>query len=451
MLTNTPRRVSRWALLGGVLLLLTLLLAGCGGPTAKPLGTGEFADLGKELAAIEQMPAAKFKDYDKQLNGEALATEDKAIKAHKTLLRGYVEEVQATRAEPELLKRDYSIARTRYQDALTNGGSYATQARYQLGILAAHGTLGARAESIKLAKNELKILERAFGTPIWVRTPQLAGEGGNAQVVATTTPGTATPQLASADAAAASAQELDTIYKTSGGLDAVYYRVVESYISWFKKISPPGYGAAIALIFLALIIKLVTMPMTTASFRGMRDMQRVQPLIKELQEKYKDDKAKLAEAQMTLMKEHKVSPLGGCLPMLIQLPIFIVVYQAVLVYAAGFADAKFFWVHNLAKPDMILLILYALSMIVTQKLTATPANDPQQKMMQTQMTYMMPIMLYFLLQTMASAFVLYWFFLNVFSAIHQYYLMKKFALEDAARAPQTAIIEAPSKKKGTKK
>ncbi|HEX2952303.1 MAG TPA: YidC/Oxa1 family membrane protein insertase, partial [Armatimonadota bacterium] len=158
----------------------------------------------------------------------------------------------------------------------------------------------------------------------------------------------------------------------------------------------------------------------------------------------------LAEEQMKLMKEHKVSPLGGCLPMLIQLPIFIVVYRAVQVYAAGFADSHFLWIGNLSRPDMILLVLYAFSMIITQKLTATPATDAQQKMMQQQMTYFMPIFLFFILQSIASAFVLYWFFLNVFSAIHQYYLMEKFKQEDIAlgRVTPDSTPASAKKKKG---
>jgi YidC/Oxa1 family membrane protein insertase len=198
------------------------------------------------------------------------------------------------------------------------------------------------------------------------------------------------------------------------------------------------------LFLLAVLIKVITAPLTTMAYRGMRDMQRVQPLLKELQAKYKDDRAKLAEEQMKLMKEHKVSPASGCLPMLIQLPIFIAVYRAVTVYAFQFSNAGFLWIENLARPDLILLILYAISMIVTQKLTATPAADPQQQVLQNQMTYMMPVFLVLVLYSMASAFLLYWFFLNVMSSGHQYYLLRKFKAEEAARdAAQPAPAPAP--------
>jgi YidC/Oxa1 family membrane protein insertase len=211
-------------------------------------------------------------------------------------------------------------------------------------------------------------------------------------------------------------------------------------------------GVVLALFLLTVIVKIITAPLTTMAFRGMRDMQRIQPLLKELQEKYKDDREKLALEMQRVYKENNVSMTGGCLPMLIQLPIFWIVYHAVQVYAYGFSATHFLWVKNLAMPDIPLLILYAISMIVTQKLTAAPAADPQQQVMQNQMTYMMPIFLVFVLVNFASAFVLYWFFLNVLSSAHQYYLMRKFKQEEATKAgTQIAAASAPpARKKGKK-
>lgn len=390
----------------------------------------------RQLTQIDKQPTQKADDQGiDQLN----------LQGYATFWQGYIKETNATRTEDPT---EYASAVALYLQTIQGNSGYTQQARFQYGVLDAHNLLN-QPTPYKIAKTQLQTLTRDFNTKVWVRVPGVAAEGGPATVGARAA-ADGKPVLYQETTSTAATAQLDTIYRTGGGRDAAYYSIVHRYVSWFKQLSPV-YGAALSLIFLALIIKLVTTPMTTASFRGMRDMQRVQPLIKELQEKYKDDKAKLAEAQMKLMKEHKVSPLGGCLPMLIQLPIFWVVYRAVQVYAAGFADAHFLWINNLARPDWPLLILYALSMIVTQKLTTTPAADPQQQAMQKQMTYFMPIFLLFILQTLASAFVLYWFFLNVFSALHQYYLMKKFAREDAARGIVTATPSpAPKKKKGNK-
>jgi YidC/Oxa1 family membrane protein insertase len=477
------------ALLGGIAVLLLLLLGGCGG--APPLTSDQFSKLGFALASIEQkqpntlasVKAMKAKENDVSwiislnhgLDNKAtriavdkndLITDDQVLTAAELktgvgldtawidFLRGYLaEDAQC-----------YNLAIFSYREALTDGNSaIATQAHYRLGLLAGNGlilgneTTGwiskTSASPQEVAVNELQLLQRSGknilnqqpDVQLWVRSPsELAGIGGPAGI------GTAPvlPQmLGSRVAPIYITERLDTIYKHGGGKDALYYKLVGAYVNFFKKYFH-AYGAAMALIFLALLIKLITAPMTSTSFRGMRDMQRVQPLIKELQEKYKDDKQKLAEAQMALMKEHNVNPMRGCLPLLIQLPIFWVVYRAVQVYAFGFSNAHFIWVHNLAQPDMILLVLYALSMIVTQKLTTAPPTDPQQKAMQTQMTYMMPLMLFFMLSTLASAFVLYWFFLNVFSSIQQYYLIRQYKLEDEARAAAVPATLPKLAKKG---
>lgn len=189
------------------------------------------------------------------------------------------------------------------------------------------------------------------------------------------------------------------------------------------------------------------MPLTVKGQRGIRDMQRIQPMLQELQTKYKDDKQKQAEEQMRIMREHKVNPLGGCGPMLIQIPIFIVVWQAVSVYAYQFNTDSFLWINSLAQPDYILLGLYTVSIIVSQYLTTPTSTDPQQKQMQMMMTWMMPIFLVFVLASIASAFVLYWFFLNVLNSAHQYYLMRQFKKEDLAREAAAAAA-VPEKKKG---
>ena len=462
-------RWPRWAFFAILAVLAALLIGGCaGGPhQAAALSGADFADLGKQMAGIEQKSAAQLTDYEQKLKIEIKKADDKspegkALKSHDNFLLAYAAEFRETHLQANADLRDYSTAQGDYTNAQQLGSPYATQASYRLGILFANGVIGvSKDESLKQAKQNLRMLTTAYTADVWVRsTPhwkvnqlpdmELAGLGGPATLLPVLSDKTtvSTPVLHKEILADVAIGRLDYLYRYGGGLDSTYWKIIDIIVDFFKRISP-AYGLVLALFFLALLVKLLTMPLTTMAYRGMRDMQRIQPLLKELQEKYKDDKAKQAEEQMRIMKEHNVSAAGGCLPMLIQLPIFIVVYQAVNVYAYEFSQSGFLWIHQLSRPDMPLLILYAISMIVTQKLTATPSTDPQQQVMQRQMTYMMPLMLVIFLQTVASAFLLYWFFLNVLSSAHQYYLMQQFKQDDiVVEAPAAPPAPGPRRKKG---
>ncbi len=229
-------------------------------------------------------------------------------------------------------------------------------------------------------------------------------------------------------------QRMDLAYR-----DGTMYKAVDALVSALG--ADPRYSYALALIVLAVVVKVLTTPFTTKAFKNIRAMQRLEPLRKELQEKYQGDQATLAREQMRLFKKYKVNPLGGCLPMLIQMPILILVYQAIRVYIFRFASASFLWVDDLSMPDIPLLILYAGSMFISQKLTAMPAADPQQQQMQNTMAYMMPIMFTVLFATLPSAFILYWFMYNVLITAHQWWLMRQplpsLEEEESASAAET--------------
>ncbi len=462
---QSGKRPLRWLALGLIAILVMLLLSGCGGsPTAsaKPLPAAESQALGQQLVDIEAMSTAERDALADKLASEVerLAPNKKeAVNAAQlgrdNFLLGYLYEFAYNTTTRDADKRELRLNMlASYKAATETPSSYAPMATYRLGILAAHGiTEDTNANPNTVAKTKLREVTMVkLPQSIWLRgepvaqTPdqlvpnELAGEGGPATLANETTSG---PVLRLAENPLIAIKRLDVIYRKEGGLDTAYYRIVDGIVSTFNRLSP-AYGVVLALFFISLLVKLITMPFTAWQYRGMRDMQRVQPLLKELQEKYKDDKAKQAEEQMRIMKEHKVNPVGGCLPLLIQLPVFIAVYQAVQVYAYGFSQTGFLWIKNLALPDLILLILYAASMIVTQKLTTMPTADPQQQAIQNQMTYMMPLILVFVLQTIASAFLLYWFFLNVLSAVHQYYMMRQFKLEDAAAGALVPAVETPA-------
>lgn len=175
----------------------------------------------------------------------------------------------------------------------------------------------------------------------------------------------------------------------------------------------PNYG--IAIILLTVIIRILFWPITHKSTESMKKMQKLQPLIKELQQKYKDKPQKLHQEQMALYKEHKVNPMMGCLPVLIQIPVFFAFFT-VLRSAVELRFASFLWVRDLSEQEglfegmvpivgslNILPLFMTATTIWQQKLTPS-TGDPQQQRMMT----IMPIVFLFIFYSMPSALVLYW-------------------------------------------
>ncbi|MDP6524626.1 MAG: membrane protein insertase YidC [Kiritimatiellia bacterium] len=175
----------------------------------------------------------------------------------------------------------------------------------------------------------------------------------------------------------------------------------------------PNYG--VAIIILTILVKILFWPLTHKSTESSKKMQKLQPLIAELKEKHKDQPQKMQQAQMALYKEHGVNPLASCLPMLVQLPIFIALFT-VLRSSIELRFANFLWIADLSEPEgllagmipiigslNILPIVMTATMIMQQQLTPT-TGDPQQK----KMMMMMPAMMLLFFYNMASALVLYW-------------------------------------------
>jgi len=151
-------------------------------------------------------------------------------------------------------------------------------------------------------------------------------------------------------------------------------------------------------------------------------MQKVQPEMNRLKETYKDDKARLQQEIMLLYKRRKINPAGGCLPMVIQIPVFIALYNA-LQNAIELRHAPFMlWVRDLSAKDPIYItpIVMGATMFIQQKMTPTAADPTQAKLF-----LLMPIMFTFLFLNLPSGLVLYWLVNNVLSIAHQYYFMNK--------------------------
>lgn len=209
------------------------------------------------------------------------------------------------------------------------------------------------------------------------------------------------------------------------------YQVLDHFVTLFGR--NKHYSYAFAIILFGVLVKLLLQPLNKASFKSMREMQKVQPEMKKIQEKYKGDKAnpqKMNQEVMALYKAHGVNPMGGCLPMLIQMPVLILLYRAIMSYRCQFYHADFLWIDNLAMPDMPLLILYGVSMIFSTKLTTMPTADPAQQQQQKMMSWMMPIMFVMICRTFPAAFVLYWMTFNVMQTAQQLMMYRKWDREE---------------------
>jgi len=198
----------------------------------------------------------------------------------------------------------------------------------------------------------------------------------------------------------------------------------------------PNYG--IAIIILTIITKILLWPLGQKSYKSMAEMKKLQPLIAELREKYKNDKKKLNEETMNLYRTYKVNPMGGCLPMVVQIPIFIALYR-MLYETIELRHAPFFgWINDLSAPDRlfhfnfsipfmeppygipVLTLIMGATMFLQQKMSPPMGDATQAKMMM-----LMPVIFTFIFINFSSGLVLYWLVNNVFSILQQYFTTKR--------------------------
>lgn len=197
-----------------------------------------------------------------------------------------------------------------------------------------------------------------------------------------------------------------------------------------------NYG--VAIILLTILIKIILWPLGTKSYKSMNEMKKLQPLMEEIREKYKNDKKKMNEELMGLYKTYRINPLGGCLPMIAQIPVFFALYQ-MLYGAIELRHAPFFgWINDLSAPDRlgnfdfsipfmeaptgipVLTIIMGATMLLQQKLSPPPGDPAQAKMMM-----FMPIIFTVIFINFSSGLVLYWLVQNTLSIAQQYYTSKK--------------------------
>lgn len=217
------------------------------------------------------------------------------------------------------------------------------------------------------------------------------------------------------------------------------YKLVDSFVALTGRVPAFSYWFALALI--AIVVKGITFPLTLKMYKSQREMQKLQPILKELQTKYKDEPMVMNQKVGEVYKEHGVNPFASCLPMFIQLPFMIWVYNTIRLYEYHFTNGKFLWVgsalsqshpklfgveflgSDLAKFDIPLLILYAASNYFTMKLT--PPADPMQAQQQSFTAVLTTSVMFFMFMQYkwSAAFIFYWLILNLISTAQQYYFV----------------------------
>lgn len=242
-------------------------------------------------------------------------------------------------------------------------------------------------------------------------------------------------------------KEYDTLKTFNLGLEHIvdfgFFSIIALPLFWILKLFykiTHNYGWAI--ILLTIIIRIPFIPLINKSQKSMKKMQELQPKMAELREKYKKDPQRLQREMMDLYKKYKINPVGGCLPILLQIPVFFALYKILLI-AIELRNAPFMlWIKDLSAPDTLfghipqwfpliggfafgpLPLLMGITMIIQQKMTPTSLDPTQNKIMM-----LMPVVFTFLFLNFASGLVLYWLVNNVFSIVQQFYVNKKLKKE----------------------
>ena len=246
----------------------------------------------------------------------------------------------------------------------------------------------------------------------------------------------------------------------------IYYPLFNLMIFFYNIV--PGNDIGIAIILLTLFVRFVLYPMNTKSIKSQKKLQEIQPLMKEIQAKYKDNKEKQAKKLMELYQKHKINPLSGCLPILIQLPILIALYRVFLngfkdeslaiVYPfianPGHIDPMFIGLVNLSETNFLLALMAGiLQFFQTKMLMGNKDKDKKveeenkeksaeektqdfAQSMTKQMMYILPIMTFVFAMSFPSGLALYWVVTTLFAIIQQFLIMKKQDKENQ----QTTVI-----------
>ncbi len=221
-----------------------------------------------------------------------------------------------------------------------------------------------------------------------------------------------------------------------------YYFLTKPFLYFLGFLYSLVGNMGVAILIFATLLRIALLPIATKSYESMAKMKKIQPKIKALQEKFKDNKQQLQLEMMNLYKRDKVNPASGCLPLLIQIPVFFALYK-VLSVSILMRQAPFFgWITDLSVPDPssvftafgylpwpipsvlnigVWPVLMGLTMVIQQRLNPSPSTDENQKIIMN----MMPVIFTFMLGNFAAGLVIYWTWSNILSIAQQKYIMKK--------------------------
>ncbi len=269
----------------------------------------------------------------------------------------------------------------------------------------------------------------------------------------------------------AGAKEITLLDKTMKALDIPNFDLAVSW-GWFKIIAQPIFwllewlfhltgNFGVAIIGLTIIVRAALFPIANKQYESMAKMRIVAPKMKAIQDKYKDDKVRAQQEIMALYKTEKVNPLAGCLPILIQIPIFFALYKALLVSIEMRHQPFALWIHDLSAPDPltplnlfglipwtppgflhigVFPIILGVTMWVQQKMNPTPM-DPVQK----QVFAIMPWMFMFIMAPFAAGLQLYWIVNNLISIAQQWYMLRKYPMPATPPAAEVVTVKPVSK------
>jgi YidC/Oxa1 family membrane protein insertase len=222
-------------------------------------------------------------------------------------------------------------------------------------------------------------------------------------------------------------KEYDYLKKFNVGLEHIvdfgFFSIIARPLFWFLKVLYSitlNYG--VAIIILTIIVRIPFIPIVNRGQKSMQKLSELQPKLMQLREQYKKDPQKLQEEMMKLYKKYKVNPMSGCLPILLQIPIFFALYQ-ILTIAIELRQAPFMlWIQDLSAKDpyYVLPILMGATMLIQQKMTPSTMDATQQKIM-----LILPVVFTFIFLTFPSGLVLYWLINNIFGIAQQFYINKK--------------------------
>jgi YidC/Oxa1 family membrane protein insertase len=228
--------------------------------------------------------------------------------------------------------------------------------------------------------------------------------------------------------------------------------VAKPLFSVLRFINDYTHNYGVAIILLTVSIKLLFVPLQYKSYKSMKDMQLVQPKVAGLQAKYKDDRERLNKELIKLYRDHKVNPVGGCLPMVLQMPVFVALFN-ILYMTIDLRQAPFFlWISDLSAQDpyYVLPIIMGISMVVQQKIMPTTMDPTQAKIM-----LLLPAFMTLLFLSFPAGLVLYWLTNNVITITQQFvtdrYIFKKRTLPSSSEPALTSSSEDGQKSSNKKK